>query len=210
MKNQILTILIILLSIGFISAIGDLPHGFYGEVYYSDESLIHENLIITAELGNFSDTCIIQNGTYGYGEDTLIVQSENKGGIVYFYIQGVVEPIANFSFQILNVTELNLITPLISPNLSIENNDSTNHTNSGSSSGGRSSSGGGDISNNEYMNLDDKKESSFEGFGFLNLNENSPINSFVMRFINYGPIITFVFLIGILTLLFIIIKKSKR
>jgi len=209
MKNQTIIILLLLLSIGLISAENPIlwPHAFYGNITYSDGSLIHENLTITAKLDGFEDTCIIQNGTYGYGGDTLIVSG--SGGEIDFFIEGVDDSIKTIPFEPLNVTELNLITPLISPNLSIENNDSTNYTNSGSSSGGRSSSGGGDISNNEYMNLDDKKESSFEGFGSINVNENSPINNFVMRFINYGPIITFTFLIGILILLLMIKKKKK-
>ena len=213
MKNQIIISLMILFLIGLISAI-TYPHAFYGTVTYSDGTLIQENLIITARLGDFEDTCIIQDGKYGYNESALIVESET-GGDIYFYIQGVNELIETFPFEALNITELNLTTNITNPNSSNESNDSSenNESSDSSTSSGSGGYGGGSFSLDDNVIKLNYKTSSLGEINSVKINEtetNPGITGSVIGFMNSGKgIVVFLVLTGILMTLFII-KKYKQ
>ena len=132
----------VLFVIGLVSAVPS-PHAFYGEVHYSDWFLIGEGLEITASINGNNKTDTLVNGAYD-----LVVESES-GGIVYFYIEGLTEPIGTREFESFAVTELDFTTALSNPNASGEEDDDTG----GSTSGGTSSSGSGgssSSSNNIY------------------------------------------------------------
>jgi hypothetical protein len=124
MRKQIICFMA-LFVLGLASAVITTPHGFYGEVDYSDGVLIQDSLSITAKIsGMIVGTTTIINGIYD-----LVVESEN-GGTIDFYIQGQSGTIGNYVFTGFAVTELDFATSLANPN-------------AGSSSSSSSSSGGG-------------------------------------------------------------------
>ena len=108
------TIFIILLVLSLITSVYALviPHAFYGTAKYSDNSLVPDGTVITAKLnGNAVDTSTVQNGKYGYGDDTLIVTDDfEQGGTVTFHI-GAVDAEQEVTFQSGNATNLDLTFP---------------------------------------------------------------------------------------------------
>ncbi len=104
------------------------PQAFNGTVTYSDGNLILDNLEIRTELGDYENTFVLQNGVYD-----LVVESETGEGVVYFYIEGLTEPIGNSDFVSFEITELDFTTDLVNPN----------HDSGGSPGGNGGSPGGG-------------------------------------------------------------------
>lgn len=216
MKNQIIICFVVLFLIGLVSAI-PLPHAFYGNVYYSDGTPIQENLIITAKLGDFNDSSVIKNGKYGY-EDTLIVKSESTNGTVYFYIDGLNEPIKNYTFKAFEITKLDFTTDLekpvngtdSEPETSPEDSDSSGDRDSSSSS----NSGFYESSAKDNLITLNYETESLKESDTINLNKNLPetgsgITGSVINFVESGKgIMALVALIGILALIFIIKKKK--
>jgi len=87
MKKELLAVSILILISSFVLAIPPSPSAFYGSIEYNNES-IPNGYFITAKLdGVISGVCEIEDGTYGYGANTLIVLSYNQiNGPVKFYI----------------------------------------------------------------------------------------------------------------------------
>ena len=99
--NKYLLVLIGIFLISFVGAVPS-PHAFYGTIRYSDGDHVYGTIIAERndiEVGS-SD---ITNGNY-----ELIVSSES-GGIIYFYLDGKEEPLANYTFEAFGITELNLV-----------------------------------------------------------------------------------------------------
>jgi len=142
MKKQIIC-LMVLFVIGMVSAIST-PHAFYGEVYYSDGVLIEEGLEIRTEINENDETSTLVNGEYD-----LVVESDS-GGLVYFYIEGLTEPIGTREFESFAITELDFTTLLSNPNFEEDDDTGGGGSSGGGSSGGGSSGGGSSPINNIY------------------------------------------------------------
>lgn len=174
MKKTIFTILLILSLIASVYALV-IPHAFYGTAKYSDDSPVPDGTVITAELnGNAVDTSTVQDGKYGYGDDTLIVTDDpEQGGTVTFHI-GAVDADQEVTFQSGNATNLDLTFPGTAPAPETtppeENNTGSNtDTNTGGetpgnnggspstgdspSSGGSSGGGGGSSSSSKKTKI---------------------------------------------------------
>ena len=82
-------------------------HAFYGSIEHLDGSPVMSGTIV-AEVGNDSDSAGIVNGTYGYGSDVLLINSDT-GGIVHFYIQETGEELGTHGFVDFEVTRLDFV-----------------------------------------------------------------------------------------------------
>lgn len=88
MKKIFTLSLIILLFVGLASAL-TIPHAFYGTAS-NDGNLVADGLVITVKLNGIEvDTCMVNDGKYGYGGNTLVIEGENNGDAITFYINGV-------------------------------------------------------------------------------------------------------------------------
>lgn len=103
-----------------------LPHAFYGNVFNSDNSLF-ENGIIDAKINNKNFSSVITSGEY-----ELIVEGD-IGDIISFYVNNIF--IQTYNYSALNITQLDLYTPIgsstvPSPNQTnqSQNNQTTNTT----------------------------------------------------------------------------------
>ncbi len=110
MKGVITLVVLVLLCISLVVAVSTTPHGFHGNVYYSDGTLISKSLEITADLDGELETVVLSNGVYD-----LVVESES-GGMINFYIEGLTEPIGSYDFDSFEITDLDFTTALINPN----------------------------------------------------------------------------------------------
>ena len=80
MKKILLTLLLVLTLITSVYAL-TVPHAFYGTAKYSNGTAVPDGAVITAKLnGNIADNATVQDGKYGYGDDTLIVPDDNGNG----------------------------------------------------------------------------------------------------------------------------------
>lgn len=151
-KQGIIFLMLMIISLQIISAAGGSPHAFYGKVFYSDGTLIQQSLKITAVLGDYNDSSVITNGEYGYGSDTLIIESET-GGNILFYLTGLSTSIGNYTFKPFEVTELNFNTDILNPNQSTPSSSppSGGGSSPGGGGGGGSPSGGSVITNQEFL-----------------------------------------------------------
>lgn len=134
MRKEI-TCLLVLFIIGLGSAVIPTPHGFEGNVYYSDGTLIQPSLEITAKINDVEkggDS--LSNGAYD-----LVVESES-GGTIYFYIDGQSSSIGNYVFDSFAITELDFATLLSNPDTEDTSSSSSTTSSGGGSSGGSSSS----------------------------------------------------------------------
>ncbi len=117
--------LAILFGIFFISLVSAIPspHAFYGTVSDSNENVVDGGLI-TAEINGIEvASANIIDGSYD-----LTVESE-YGGVIYFYFLMTENPIANYTFDSFEVTELDFIIQV--PSLPEEDDDdqtSSGHT----------------------------------------------------------------------------------
>jgi hypothetical protein len=134
MRKQI-ACLMALFVLGLASATIPTPHGFYGEVDYSDGTLIQESLTITAKISG----TIVGNSNLVNGAYDLVVESEN-GGTIDFYVDGQSNSIGNYIFTGFAVTELNFTTSLANPNQATSSSSSSGSSSGGGGGGGRSSS----------------------------------------------------------------------
>ncbi|MFH1608383.1 MAG: hypothetical protein ABIA78_04590 [archaeon] len=123
-----IALLMVLVGIGFVCAGIPSPNAFYGDVYYSDGTLIQDNLELTAKISGEEFSSILLNGGYD-----VVIESENSG-TVYFYIAGLEGAIGTQQFDAFAVTELDFTTELVNP-ASAGSNPSTNPSKKGSSSG---------------------------------------------------------------------------
>jgi hypothetical protein len=214
--KKIIFLLLIFLSVGFVLAAPNNPHGFYGKVYYSDGSLITQNLKITAVVGGYSTNFILENGYY----DLVVEGTDNAE--VYFYIEGLTNSIGNYDFESFAVTELDFTTSLTNPNSGSSSNDDDDDSDS---SGG--SSGGGGSGNkqrvNEVINLSKQNKIVTQKLEDNEENENpeekTTSNNFLTGFAvgisefsqTPGGIATFIivglFVVGGVT--FLVLKKGK-
>jgi len=122
-KMRIKIYFIVLFGIFLISLVSAVPspHGFYGTVSNSNGKIIEDGIII-AEINELVvGVGDVINGTYD-----LTVESE-YGGMIYFYFEGKMEPIANYTFDGFEITELNLIIPVLIPKPE-EDQESSGHT----------------------------------------------------------------------------------
>lgn len=148
MKSAIVSFVLLVLMSSFVLAAPMFPHGFYGNVYYSDGNLITENLQLRAEIDGEVYSCVLSNGKYD-----LVVEYDDEGEdiIVNFYIQGLTSPIGNHEFEFFEITELNFYTALTNPN---SNSPSTSGDSGGGGGGGSSGSSDTQVSPNDEGIID--------------------------------------------------------
>ena len=87
MKRELILIFLVL-AIGLVSAMTmpSIPTAFYGEVTQNG-TFIPDGYHITAKIdGVVSGFASIIDGKYGYGENTLIIESSSQANIIEFYI----------------------------------------------------------------------------------------------------------------------------
>lgn len=103
--KKCLAILLGIFLIGFVSA-SQSANAFYGSAEYLNGESV-ESGTITAEIsGEVVGSCEIEDGSY-----ELIVRSD-YGGVIYFYFDGLDEPVAREVFEKSEMTELDLVIPL--------------------------------------------------------------------------------------------------
>jgi len=91
MKKEIsvlLFLLLILISLSFISAIPGIPHQFYGNVTVNGEPA-PDNNIIEAIIGGDHYLSVTKDGRYGYSQNIFYVEDPNgdrKGKTIEFYV----------------------------------------------------------------------------------------------------------------------------
>jgi len=104
MRKEIIFIIGLILSISFVLAIPPQPNAFYGTIEYDGES-IPGGCSLEVRLNDFSEQCLITNKGYGYDTNTCIVlDEENSGGVVEFYLESV--KIGEHTFEALGITNL--------------------------------------------------------------------------------------------------------
>ncbi len=139
--------LLILSSISFFSASILYPHGFEGNVFYSDGGLVKEPLEIWAEMDDIvRDRVVLSNGLY-----SLVVNGERTGTsrIINFFIEGHTEPIGSHVFEpYFTLTQLDFVIPLqsVPPSGENETQDDTSSSSDSSTSSGSSGGSGGGVS----------------------------------------------------------------
>ena len=121
-----------------------IPHAFYGNAKYEDGSVVPDGTVITAKLnGEAVDTATVQDGKYGYGDDTLIVTDDNEqGGTITFYIDDV-KAAEEVQFESAKISDLDLTFPGSAPAQETTQETSGSSGSSGGSSGGSGGSSGG-------------------------------------------------------------------
>jgi len=108
MNRKIFGLLFVLIFISGVLAIPPTPSAFYGNADYENGDSIPDGYIVTAELnGIVSGMCVVQDGKYGYGSDTLVVSTQGVGGSIKFYINGG-KTNEESQFIDMGVTELDL------------------------------------------------------------------------------------------------------
>lgn len=105
MKKYSLFVFVFILMISFAIAI-PLPQQFYGEISYNNQ-LIGGNCEVILKTSDFSNSCLIKEGTYGY-EPTCFAETENLyGSLIEFYLEG--KKIGESNFIEKETTRLNFI-----------------------------------------------------------------------------------------------------
>ena len=208
MKKLILSSLVILFLVGLISASNPLPHAFYGNVEYTNGTLV-ENGKITAningvEVGNSE----IVNGAYD-----LVAESDNELETIYFYFDGLDASIETFLFESFEITELNFVIEVSSESGGDShggsNNDdssTSNNDDDDSSSSPSSSKTPIQTTSNDNLNSEDAEISSNE-----NQKTTSPgITGGVIGFAKTGKGIGLIFGLLIIVLGIEIITISRK
>ena len=203
MKRVVLIFAIVIFMSCFVAAAPQLPHGFYGEVYYSDGSLIYENLELRAVADGEEFTYILENGKYD-----IVVESATEGETIYFYIEGQISSIGNYEFEFFEITELDFTSSLTKPGSS-----------SGSSSSSGGSGGGGGGGSSTTPTLPNEEGIIDLGNGGNNEDNDAPINGenigtgtgAVIGFFKSGKGIGLIFglVIVILSGIILIVQKRK-
>ncbi len=100
--NKTYLIVLGIFLISFVSAI-PLPHAFEGEVTYSNGDFVGVGTIVAMIDESMVGSSYIIQGAYD-----LIVKSE-YGGLIYFYLEDSQEPLANYTFNSFEITELDFV-----------------------------------------------------------------------------------------------------
>ena len=204
--------LMVLLVIGIGSAVIPSPHGFEGNIYYSDGTLIQENLGITAKINSvLVGSAVLSNGAYD-----LVVESES-GGTIYFYIDGQSGEIGSYVFDAFAITELDFTTSLSNPDAS--SSGSGGGSSGGGGGGGSTSSSGGsgsssssssspiDLGTNDNVETQEQEEISLKPTN----QEASGITGALIGFSESGIGIGFVFMLMVLFIgvAIVVLKKTS-
>ncbi len=157
-KTILMSLILILLLIGIVSAVPSIPHAFRGTASYTNGNPLPDGYIVTAKLDEqaISTSSVVEDGKYGYTDPLLVSDVIVNGQKVYFYVNGKLVENNPVNFVIGEVTNLNLTVDSPPPILvvcgdNICNGGETCSTcpgdcgtcSTGGNTGGSSSSGGG-------------------------------------------------------------------
>jgi len=116
MRNEILVVFLLLISVGFISFISAVPPepmAFYGNVSMNG-TLIPNGYYLTAKINEIvSGQCEVINGIYGMGENTCIVQSYSSNKVKFYLGNNF---LGEYPFQGKEIVNLNFQTDSLPSN----------------------------------------------------------------------------------------------